>query len=174
MASSSSWQRMPTTIGSWRKKPSPGFLKNQEQQKAKHQQQPQKNDKKGGSHVQDAAQNRRDLNRAEKKIASLQQENTRLQCELHKIDTERTFGQLWQQTTQASVKAAADKARMCSVAKSCHVAWFLVLVLPGSARGRAQSRGESRGCTGGAGAQSPGSGDLQEAPGQAIIAIVMI
>ena len=162
MASSSSWQRMPTTIGSWRKKPSPGVLKNQEQQKAKHQQQPQKK----GSHVQDAAQYRRDLNRAEKKISSLQQENTGLQCELHKIDTERTFGQMWQQTAQASVKAAAEKARMCSVA---NVAWFLVLVLPGSARGRAQSRGR----TGGAGAQSPGSGDLQEAPGQAIIAIVM-
>ena len=86
----------------------------------------------------DAAQMRRDLGRAEKKISSLKAENACLEAELYKRDAQSQCGQLLymqqqQLLTQQRQQAAADKARMCSVAKSCHVASFLVLVLPGGA-----------------------------------------
>ena len=82
-------------------------------------------------HKQDNAQFRRDLGRAEKKIASLQAENSRLQYELHKRDTEAMCGSLLYQQqvkhNKESQEAAQEKAGTCSVAKSCQVAWFLVL-----------------------------------------------
>jgi len=92
------------------------------QKQQQKQQQPEQ-----PSHKQDAAQFRRDLGRAEKKIASLQAENSRLQYELHKRDTEAMCGSLLYQQqvkhNKESQEAAQEKAGTCSVAKSCHVAW---------------------------------------------------
>ena len=132
-ASSSSWQTKTVphpSPGSWMRQPSKGTLKNQEQQKQGQQQ--QQRGQQGKGHVQDASQMRRDLGRAEKKIASLKAENARLEAELYKRDAQSQRGQLLYVQQQ-------HKARMCSVAKSCHVASFLVLVLPGEAGGGARS-----------------------------------
>ncbi|CAE6956293.1 unnamed protein product, partial [Symbiodinium sp. CCMP2592] len=114
-APSSSSMPVPlTSIASWMRRPSAGTLKNQKMQKQK-QQQPGHEKSQQQSHKQDSAQFRRDLGRAEKKIASLQAENTRLQYELHKRDTEAMCGSLLyrQQVThqKESQEAAQQKAK---------------------------------------------------------------
>ena len=95
------------TVGSWKKKPGAGGA-------AKPSQQPQK-PKKGG-HVQDAAQTRRDWQRAEVLISRLRAEISRLEAELFKRDVQLEAGQwMYQQNLahQASLQVMRDEIRDC-------------------------------------------------------------
>ena len=92
--------------GSGKKKPGAGA--------AKQSQQPQK-PKKGG-HVQDAAQTRRDWQRADVLISRLRAEIARLEAELFKRDVQLEAGQwMYQQSLahQASLQVMRDEIRSC-------------------------------------------------------------
>ena len=98
------------TVGSWKKKPGGAGAAKQSQQ-----QQAQAKKAKGG-HVQDAAQTRRDWQRAEVLISRLRAEISRLEAELFKRDVQLEAGQwMYQQNLahQASLQVMRDEIREC-------------------------------------------------------------